>query len=214
MANELCLLNLDTGDFIKLGKLTESEDYGVPELGYEGSHALIGGLPLMYDEEKEGPHPDWLIQHRKHKGHALNTFLATSLGCRLILIRENQFGVLLDDAAREKCGLKDGVAMEIFGDLEVNEERSFLTDDEGNNTSPGSYFYKKRLSRDRWIDVPESLEEIEKKQRKQKHYIEEIKDALAKNIVQKLGADGKMRWVYSIGQKPISNSVKDEYYGD
>ena len=214
MGEKLCLLNLDTGDFIDLGKVFWFNE-AVPEMGYEGGHLLVNNLPsLPYDKDgKYEAKPSWR-EITRHRGHALNTFLASSVGCRFILVWDSEILDRLGD-----------VEMECFGHLDDTEKYDGILSDEGEFISEATNFYRKRLSKT-GIKGPqyeysddEDKNRIEKKQR---HYQNEIQRALDMNKVSRSRIDlksldqdsgkqdaGKVEeyQAYIMGQKPAEPSI-------
>jgi len=74
MATVMCLLNLDTGDFIDLGKLFFHPD-AVEEVGCEGGHYLLNRLPsIPYGSKAVKESQKDSVELTQRYGHSLNAF--------------------------------------------------------------------------------------------------------------------------------------------
>lgn len=217
MADHLCLFNLDTGDFIDLGKEFWHKA-PVPEVGFPGSHFLASGIPSIFHKSdyNKWPQEEWHLEHQRTNGHALNAFLTASLGCRLIVVNINfiidEIGCLADEIAG-----KDFMRIETNGYLNQSEPGGSLRDDEGNEISEAENFFRRRL---------EGLEkrtpgyqpvdgaDAERVEQKKAHYLEEIRRALKKNIVRKMTGgrtykdDPELGWVFCMGQQPAEPTLE------
>lgn len=203
MGPSIFLLNLDTGDFIDVGKVFKHAE-AVPEVGYEAEHHLLNYLPnIPYGLGGNRESDERWLNTMKKKGHALNAFLAASVGCRFILVPENEVMDRIDEV------------MEGFGNLDNIEVNNEIVDYNGEFISEGTDFYRKRLRVNSYTKY-ECLTDIDVERIRQKkiHYGNEIKRALDMNKTYKrtgvdheTPGDIKEDWVYSMGQKPVEPTL-------
>jgi len=204
MASTICLLNLDTGDFINLGKLFFHPN-PVEEVGYEGGHYLLNYLPnIPYGPGGENERENSWVKTVTHQGHALSAFLACSIDCRLILIKKEE---IINRIRGD---------MECFGNLGSADLEDGVVEDNGKFISEGTQFYRKRLAVNPQKKVNyEYIDEADEKRilAKKQYYSSEITRALEMNIVSKVTGIGyplrtsPVKVVYSMGQKPPEPSI-------
>ena len=182
MGSSICLLNLDTGDFVDLGRLSSYKN-AILEVGFEGEHRLLTSIPsIPYGPEGDKQESDYFLDVMRKTGHVLNAFLAASVGCRFIVVWKDD---ILDNV--------DGY-MESSGYFYDSCEGDRILDEDGEFISESTHFYRKRLKpcNDKYrSDTDADFERIEKKK---EHYKKEVQRALKMNNVYKrtgLGGGGR-----------------------
>ncbi|MEP4052388.1 MAG: hypothetical protein ABJN22_09090 [Litorimonas sp.] len=198
MGDNVCLLNLDTGDYIDLGGRFLNPD-AVPQVGYEGQHYLLNSIPsIPYSDGGNRQRAPEFQSIMSTTGHALNAFLAASIGCRLITLWKSEILNRVDALMETNGYLADA---EIFNEI-VGENGEFI--------SEGTQFYRQRLSvcaDDMKYKYSDKVDQ-ERIERKKIYYEKEVQRALDMNKIYKsTGVDqesGKVsdEWVYSVVRKP------------